>query len=156
MASNSLLTFFNSVQTVFSTVNRASTDATNVRVNDMVALMAVYSASETSTLKVVGGSVFNNNPDNLWIAVDIDRNSIGNVVNTTFVNNVNTEYVFSVENFSTLTLEGAMVTDSQGGTTLVSTLAIRSKNFVCTHCMLTRHSLINRTLGVRVLLLTLT
>jgi hypothetical protein len=115
------------VQTVFSTVNRARTDATNVRVNDMVALMAVYSVTQTSTLNVEGGSVFNNNPNNLWIGVDVDLNSIGNVVNTTFVNNNNTEYVFSVENFSTLNLQSVMVTDSFGGTTLVSTLAIRSR-----------------------------
>jgi hypothetical protein len=143
--------FAYSVQTVFSTVNRAVIDATNVLVHDMEALMQVYSVVDTSTLNIDGGSVFDNNPDNLWIAVDVDASSSGNIVNTTFVNNVNTEYVFSVALGSTLTLQGVQVTDSIGGSVLVSILAIHSKNHLL-HNVCSHRPLINRTLWVRVLL----
>jgi hypothetical protein len=140
------------VQTVFSTVNRARTDATNVRVHDMGFVETVYSTTGTSTLNLVGGSVYDNNPDNLWVAVDVDGGSSGNIMNTTFVNNVNTEYVFSVFLGSTLSLESVQVTDTVGGSLLVSIFAIRSRKSACTHCMLTHRSLIHRTRMVRVLL----
>jgi hypothetical protein len=137
MAANSLLSFCIFLQTIFSTVNRATTAATNVRVFDMEAIMTVYSAVGTSTLNLDGGSVFDNNPDNLWIAVDVDEGSTGNILNTTFVNNVNTEYVFSSRLGSTVTLQGAQVTDSVGGSLIVSISAIRKKNplahIVCSH-----------------------
>lgn len=93
----------------------------------MVALMSVYSTTGTSTLNLDSGSVYDNNPDELWVAIDMDEGSSGNIVNTTFVNNVNTEYVFSVSLTSTLSLQGVQVTDSIGGAILVSNFATRSK-----------------------------
>jgi hypothetical protein len=125
------------MQTVFSTVNRARTDATDVRVHDMNFIETVYSTTGTSTLNLVDGSVYDNNPDSLWVAVDVDGGSTGNIMNTTFVNNVNTEYVFSVFLGSTLSLQGVQVTDIVGGSVLVSIFAIRSKSLlahtVCSH-----------------------
>ena len=150
----------NFVQTVFSTVNRARTDATNVRVHDMGFVETVYSTTGTSTLNLEGGSVYDNNPDNLWVAVDMEEGSTGNIMNTTFDNNVNIEYVFSVFLGSTLSLQSVQVTDTVGGQVLVSIFAIRSKVLLhtlqfaqkssCTHCMLTHRSLIRRTVRVRV------
>jgi hypothetical protein len=129
--------FTYSVQTVFSTVNRARTDAANVQVHDMEFIETVYSTTGTSTLNLEGGSVYDNNLDNLWVAVDMDGGSTGNIMNTTFVNNVNTEYVFSVFVGSTLSLQSVQVTDTVGGSLLVSNFAIRSNSHlahtVCSH-----------------------
>jgi hypothetical protein len=119
--------FTYSVQTVFSTVNRARTDASNVLVHDMDFVMTVYSTTGTSTLNLEGGSVYDNNPGNLFVAVDMDGGSTGNIMNTTFVNNENVEYVFSVFLGSTLSLQDVQVTDIVGGSELVSILAISSK-----------------------------
>jgi hypothetical protein len=118
-------------------VNRARTDATNVRVHDMEFVETVYSATDTSTLNLEGGSVYDNNPDNLWVAVEVGDRSSGNIMNTTFVNNVNSEYIFLVNVASTLSVQGAQVTDTVGGVLLVSIFAIRSKSplahTVCSH-----------------------
>jgi hypothetical protein len=97
----------------------------------------VYSTTGTSTLNLEGGSVYDNNLDTLWVAVDMDGGSTGNIMNTTFVNNVNTEYVFSVFVGSTLSLQSVQVTDTVGGSLLVSNFAIRSNSHlahtVCSH-----------------------
>jgi hypothetical protein len=115
------------LQTVFSTVNNARTDATDVRVHEMDFVMTVYSTTGTSTLNLEGGSVYDINPDNLWVAVDMDGMSTGNIMNTTFLNNANNEYVFSVFLGSTLSVEDVQITDVIGGSVLVSIFAIRSK-----------------------------
>jgi hypothetical protein len=108
-------------------MSRSVLETIDVLVHDMESLMQVYFVNDTSTVNIDGGSVYDNNIDNLWVAVGVDFTSSGNIVNTTFVNNVNTEYVFSMSSGSTLTLEGVQVTDSIGGSFLVSILAIHSK-----------------------------
>jgi hypothetical protein len=127
VAANSLLPFEYSLQTVISTVNRSRTDATNVLIHDMEAIMTAYSASDTRILNIKGGSVYDNAPANLWVGVEVDGFSTGTIDMTTFVNNENIEYVFLASSNATITIRDTNVTDAIGGLNLVSILAIRSK-----------------------------
>jgi hypothetical protein len=85
----------------------------------MESLMVIFSADANSELNVLGASVFDNAPNNLWTAVNVDVNSVGNIVNSTFDNNANTEYVFAALTDSTLNLQSVFVDGAIGGNVLV-------------------------------------
>lgn len=82
--------------------------------------MVVFDTDAESELNVRGTSVVNNAPGAVWVVVNADVGSTANIVNSTFADNVNTDYVFAALTASTVNLQEVIVDGAVGGNNLVS------------------------------------